>query len=219
MRTCPFALPALVGLTLSVGGCQQGIAWFVAQFQPPKEYKAEYRLPPGKKVLVFVDDFRRPVGHPPIKEKLTDQINKLLVEHKVAAETMLYDKLDDLAHSERDFNRMPIPNVGRRLGADLVVYVEIRKFSLKENEQSPLWQGQMDVNVKVVDSAAGLLWPPKDQPGGYPVTYADSKPSEDLSPTYGQVVCDRMAEKLGRKIARLFYDHKVPVNLFGEPME
>jgi hypothetical protein len=217
LRRTLLVLVLIVPLTAAAGGCQF-FAWFMAQFSPPKSVDALYKLPEGKKVLVFVDDFRRPVRWEPIKQLLTERINAELAEHKVAAATVSYEKLEDLVHAARDFNRMPIPNVGRELGADLVVYVEIRRFSLKENEQSPLWQGHMDVNVKAVNSRTGLLWP-EDRPDGYPLSYADPRPSENLSETYGRVVAKNVAAKMGRNIARLFYDHTVPTRVFGDEDE
>lgn len=204
-------------LTAALGGCQL-VAFIVAQFAPPQDVEAVYEPPEGKTVLVFVDDFRRPVSYEPIKEALAEGVAAELVEHEVAARTIPYGKFEDLVHSTRDFNRMPIPNVGRELGADLVVYVEIRRFSLKEDDQSPLWQGQMDVNVKVVNSQTGILWP-KGRPDGYPVSYAEREPSQDLSETYGTVVAKKVAAKMSRKVARLFYDHKVPAKVFGDEEE
>ena len=217
IRRSLIVLMLIAPLTGALGGCQF-VAWFVAQFYPPKKVKALYKLPEGKKVLVFVDDLRRPVSYEPIKEGLAERLSAELIKNKVAASTVPYEKLEDLAHATRDFNRMPIPNIGRKLGADVVVYVEIREFSLKENDQSPLWQGRMDVNVKVVNSQTGLLWP-EGRPDGYPLSYADSKPSENLSESYGIVVAKNLAAKTARNIGRLFYNHKVPVEIFGDEDE
>jgi len=210
-------LVLIVPLTAAAGGCQF-FAWFVAQFSPPKKVEALYKLPKGKKVLVFVDDFRRPVRWEPIKELLTERVNAELTEQKLAATTVPYEKLEDLAHSTRDFNKLSIPRIGHSLGAELVVYVEIREFGLKENDQSPLWQGRMDANVKIVDPRKGTLWP-EDRPDGYPLSYAEPRPSENLSETYGRVVAKNVAAKMGRKIARLFYDHTVPTRVFEDEGE
>jgi hypothetical protein len=181
-------------------------------FEPPSEVAARFALPEGKKVLVFVDDFRRPVTYAPFKRKLTEQINKRLLDSKVAASLVPYEKFEHLAHAERKFNQMSIPNVARRLKADLVVYVEIHKLQFREHGSNSLWRGRAHVEVKVVDSTRGLLWP-KDRPAGHRVEYVDPRPSEGTSPTHWEVVASRIAAALGREIAQLFYRHT------GDPVE
>ena len=176
-----------------------------AQMAPPKKYPAKYKLPEGKRVLVFVDDYRQPVNYEPIKEELARRIAKEFTEHKVAMEIIPYERLEDLAYSTRRFREMGIPSVAKKLGAEMVVYVDIRRFSLKENPQSPLWQGRLEVDVKVVDPDKGKIWP-KDRPDGYPVIYADREPSEKLSAGYDVVLAKMVAALTARKLAKLFYD-------------
>jgi len=177
---------------------------------PPKVVKALYKLPGGKTVLVFVDDFRRPVAHRPIKQELTERLNRQILAHRLAAKTIPHKQLADLARSAKDFGRMPIPAIGRKLGAELVVYIDIRKFSLKGKGAETLWRGRLEVSVKVVDSKTGLLWP-ADRPGGCPLAYSDLRPSEGRAETHKAVVLKRVAQRMAEKIARLFRDHPIPI--------
>jgi len=209
---------ALTGLAASAGGCAV-FAWLAAQTAPPRKFPAKYKLPKGKKVLVFVDDYRWPVNYEPIKAELARRIAKELIEHKAVEEIIPYERLEDLAYSTRQFRQMGIPAVAKKLGADLVVYVDIRRFTLKENPGSPLWQGWMEVDVKVVDPKEGPIWPPKDRPDGYPIKYADREPSTNLSDTYDVVLSKVVAALTARKVGRLFYDRTERAKWFGDKEE
>ena len=216
-RAAGLLVAILAPLSAALGGCA-AFAHFWALVSPPKKVKAKFTPPKGKKVLVFVDDFRQPISHETMKKELTARLNKELKDNKVARETVPYDRLADLA-GDPTFNRTRITNIGKRLGADLVIYVEIHKLTLKESPDSPLWQGSLHVGVKVVDCERGKLWP-KDRPEkGYSVDYTEPHVSEDLSTTYGIVVTKRLAARVARRIVRLFHDHTEPTYLFGKEDE
>ena len=195
-----------------LGGCA-AFSWFVAQFAPPQEVKAEFKLPKDKKVLVFVDDMLHEVNYAPIKGDLTEKLNSQLAEHKIAANTIPYEQVQDLA-ARGDFNRLAVKEVGEKLGADVVIYVDIERFSLKENEASPLWRGELAGSVRVVDVKVGRLWPTDREK--YPVPAVETPPTENASKTYGAELSRLLAEKLADRIAKLFYDHKVPVQSFDQ---
>jgi len=110
---------------------------------------------------------------------------------------------------------MSIPDVGRTLGADLVLYVDITRLQLKENDLSPLWQGKMECMVKVVDATKGVLWP-KDRADGYPVACADARPSENLSESYGIQVAERMSNRMALTIAQMFLETERAQGAFAE---
>jgi hypothetical protein len=213
----------LACLSAAFGGCA-AFAHLVAALSPPKTVKAVFQPSKGKKVLVFVDDLRlnydprQPGSSETMKKELTTRLNKEILDNKVARETIPYDRLSDLA-GEPTFRRMRIPNIGKRLGADLVVYVEIHKLTLRESPDSPLYRGTLNVGVKIVDVERGRLWPTDRPDKGYAVDYTEPHVSEDLSVTYAVVVTKRLAARVARRVARLFYKHKVPTHLFGKDDE
>ncbi|HUT60986.1 MAG TPA: hypothetical protein VNA25_24325 [Phycisphaerae bacterium] len=205
-------LRALTTLVLAAaaaaGGCTQGLAWLVAQFTPPKRVKAVYQPPKGKKVLVFVDDQKFPVEYEPVKYELAARINKQLIEHKIARSTVRYELLQNLS-TTRDFHRLAISEVGAKLGADLVLYVQIEAFSLKDNPYSPLWQGRLETSVWFVDARKpAKLWPTDVPHGsGHIVPPVEFKPTENPSVTYGEEVAKSLAAQMAERIVKLFYDH------------
>ncbi|NLW85446.1 MAG: hypothetical protein GXY38_01085 [Planctomycetes bacterium] len=209
-RNLPYAGVMLLIASL-MGGCQL-VAWVVAVFQPPQKVNAVYEPPQGKRYLVFVDD-RQPVPYEPIKFELADLVSKGLVEHGIARSTVPYELVQDLSMTP-GFQSMPISEVGRRLGAEVVLYVQIDKLIMKDNPMSPLWQGRFETSVWVVDAEASpidaRLWP-KDRPRGigHPVPPVELKPQENPSATYGQEVASKLAQGMSTNILRLFHKHEV----------
>ena len=204
------AITILLLLTAMIAtGCGPTIGWMVNAFAPPKKIEAVYEPPEGKTILVFVDDMKNPVSYEPVKAQLTESLNAMLEENKVAAATVPYRKLLELMSASRDFNRMAVGEVGQKLGADMVLYVIVEEFSLKENEMTPLWQGKLATTVRIVDTAEGRLWP-DDRPEGYPVRPVETSPRADSSPRYGEVLSKVLAAKMADRIAKLLYDHKIP---------
>jgi hypothetical protein len=197
----------LATLSVSLGGCAV-ISWVTAQFAPPKKVPAVYKAPKGKKVLVFVDDVRRPVSYEPIKRLLTDRLNEQLDEHNIAGETVPYDRLVDVMAATPSFHRLSVSEVGERVDAELVLYVEINRFSLRDDPDSPLWAGTLDTTVRWMEVGQGRLWP-RDRPRGQPVKPVELPMVDEPSPTYGQKVASELATKMADRIARLFYDHKI----------
>lgn len=209
MRTIQrlFLVILLTASTFSLGGCAV-FGWFVAQFSPPQKVDAVYTPPSGKTILVFVDDLANPVSYEPIKAELTKRLNKKIIENEIAAEVVPYEELLNLMAATPGFNQLHIPTVGRKLDADLVLYVEIVRFCLKDNEVSPLWHGELKTKVKIVDSRQGRLWP-DDRPGGYPVEPVETRPAENPSSSYGSELTEILAERMANTISQIFYDHKV----------
>jgi len=197
-----------------LGGCTLA-NWFVAVFSPPQKVKALYKPPKDKSYLVFVDDLLCPVTYEPIKRELTESLSEQLIEHGIAASTVPYEDLLDLMAANSNFNSMHVPTVGRKLGADMVLYVQIDEFALKDDQASPLWKGLLRVTVKIVDSDAGRLWPP-DRPGGYPLSAIETPQTEHPSPAYGTELASLLADKAADRITKLFYEHEVPAQPFGK---
>jgi len=213
MRTTKAICLALLTLVLAAavvgtGGCTPVIGWFANAFAPPQKVKALYKPPPGKTVLVFVDDMLSPVSYERVKAELTGRLNRQLAEHGIAGKTIGYDELLVLISATPNFNELAISEVGRKLGADVVLYVQITGFSLKDEEGMPLWRGRLATAVRFVGVEAGRLWP-EDRQGGYPVEPVEIPPSSHPSPTYGEALSKMLAEKMADSIAKLFYDHEI----------
>jgi hypothetical protein len=205
-------LPALLSLALMCSSCQL-LGVVMSQVQAAQKIKPVY-VPQtkGKKVLVFVDDRISPVSYQPIKRLLTDKLNTQLVEHKIAGEVLPYERLLDLMTSQRKFDELTVVEVGKLTEADLVLYVDITAFQLKEDSEIPLWDGKLETAVRWIDvnaatPAGAKLWPVHKM-GGYAVPAVTVQPKADTSANYSSELATSLAEKMADQIAKLFYEHE-----------
>lgn len=202
-------MACLAALAATAGGCTQGLAWLTAQWTPPKKIEALYEPPKGKTILVFVDD-RPNVSYAPIKSILADKINRKLKDAEVARDTVNPDRVQDLS-TRREFPQMAISEVGRKLDADLVLYVQIEAFALHDSPDSlpSKWQGKLVTSIRMIDAREQVkLWPkgvPRDT--GYRVPPLLFEPTENPSPLYGQAIADALAEQMADRIVNCFHTH------------
>jgi len=193
----------LLGLT----GCAM-FEWAVAAMAPPEEAKATFDLPKDKRILVFPDDQSAPLPYPPFKRMLANKINAELMDHKLASETIPYDRIVDLQAGNSDFDRLPVDETGSKLGADLVIFMQMGEFRLKDNADDPLWHGRATAFIRVVDVHTGQrLWPALPQEGFALSVETDASDNSDAS--YGAQLTEQMATSMGDQIAKLFYKHTV----------
>ncbi len=190
----------------NVSGCA-GVAWFAAIFSPPKAVPAEYVFPRQETVLVLVDDPTDIAGSTPVKYELTRRINKELEDNQITEHLVSYKRLMDISAATPNFNRLSTAEIGRKADADIVLYIKIDHFSLKDNSMTPIWHGKFKTSVRVVDVEEGRLWP-KDLVGGYPVQEVDTKPIEgDGSSRFETKLAKSMAHEMAKNIVNLFYEH------------
>lgn len=214
-RFARLARPVCLGLTAAalagaVAGCSAaGLAWLTAALAPPKKVPAQYKPPQDKTLLVFVCDKDNPVDYEPIKGELTDRLNEQLAANRVAARTIPYQRLAELASATPEFNALSVSDVGRKLGADLVLYVRIDGFALKDSAASELWRGQLQVSVRIVEVGKGRLWP-LDRPGGHPIPAVETSTATESSPLYASELARTLATRMADRVAKLFYDHTEP---------
>jgi len=193
----------LVSLATCAGCRAMAATWTV--FFPKETVPAEFELPPAKKVLVFPDDMFSPLSYPPAKRSLAKKLNDILAEKKLAADLIPYDELRDLAADDADFNKLEVATVGRKLGADLVIYIVLDPLMLKDAPEDSLWHGRFGGRVRVVDVRKGRIWP--EESVGRQVSIVE-QPADNASETYGEKLALTLGAKLGEKIGFLFAEHK-----------
>ncbi len=203
-RTTPILLTIALAMAALCGGCQAAAAWWTI-FVKYETIKPVFELPAGKKVLVFPDDAHNPLSYPPARRALAKTVNDMLAEKKVAADIVPYDELLDLAAADPDFNKLDVASVGRKLGADLVIYIVLDPLRLKDTPTDSLWHGRFGGRARVVDVKKGRIWP--EEPEGRQVDVSDPA-KENSSEAYGERLALNLSEDLGEKIGFLFTKHK-----------
>jgi hypothetical protein len=211
MSRLPLAIPTAVLLVmLAMTECSCAVVAFVAaKFTPPEKVEPEYAVPKGKTILIFVDDMLSPLTYPPLKAELSRMIGEELVKNEVAAKVVPYDRLADLASSTPAFNSLAVGEIGQKLGADLVLYVQIDEFDLRDPSAPQLWKGHLQVTVRLVDVAKGRLWP-TDRPAGFTVPPANTPTSAESSESHGEQLATSLSAMTADSVAKLLYKHEKP---------
>ncbi|MBI5724697.1 MAG: tyrosine-protein phosphatase [Planctomycetes bacterium] len=183
-----------------------GLLWLL---QPLTAVDAQYKIERGKKILVFVDDPKNVVPYERLKKRLVASLNKELTGNNVAASTVPHERLTNLMLSTPNFNDLSVSEVGQKLGADIIIYVKLENFSLKDEPATTVWNARLATSVKVVDSRGKRLWPTGQNTFDIdPVEL----PSEDKpDPNFAETLTNRLADKMADKIAKLFYNYNKPV--------
>jgi hypothetical protein len=170
---------------------------------PPK-VPAEY-VPEPKPMLVLVENYQ----HQSSVNAHADLLGRMLVkelEARRVAPIVPLDRLQELRDARpRDFQTMSMSTIGREIGAEQILYVQLHNSDVTPMAGGNALTGQTSASVKVVDVATGdTLWPGGiAAEAGHPVAAATK-----LGTSNGgniQDVRQRMYVDLSHQIARLFY--------------
>jgi len=211
------ALALCLAAATSLNGCAP-VAYLTALIHGPEKIDAKFELPKDKTTLVLVDSYD---SHEMMKRVLTQAVSKQLRDRGLVTTTIPYNAITALRMiTPESFNRMAVTEIGRKLGAEIVICVHINKFALKDNDADVMWHGQIEARVKVVavtdDNTSARLWP-DDRPAGHPVGPVERPEATDSSPSYASIMTKSLALELADELTRLFYKHeRTGINAYGD---
>jgi len=187
-------------------GCQQLAVLFLPDTRPL--VRAEFKLPRGK-TAVLVDDFMVDIEDAAVKGRIADRVIELLGTQRALrkVEFVSSDKLDALTTETPDGKLVSIRALGKQLGADTVIYVNITQFDLQSDPQTPLALPSGGARVKVIKSETGArLWP--IDIAGRSIRVRGRREPETVEAKNRAKWTGVLVDMLAGKIAKLFYDHR-----------
>lgn len=173
----------------------------------PAKDPAQYTLP-QKTIVVFIDDRANVMPRSRlIQQTALRATNELLKVAKVVPAALDPATISREAARETTGRLMAIDEIGRKVGAGVVIYAVPRKFSLAD-ERGPVPSCILD--VKVIDCETGeRLWPGPMQYEYHaltvelayksPLRYEDER-AEELQ--------QKLADVTGLRLAQLFFAHE-----------
>lgn len=192
--------------TLTSGCLIAGYAASIAQ-GPPK-VEAKYK-PTSRPMAVVVESSRQKGNAGQIREQLSGLLAVELRRNNVAEVVESY-KVHDLRQSDpKAFRAMTVDEIGKKVGAEQVLYVDLLQADVSENTGGVMMKGIVTAEVRLVDVPTGkVLWP-QGLGDGYLVSVETPyKATKDSSAR------DAMREGLARgaadTIAKLFYTWVIP---------
>lgn len=203
------SLAAIVAL--APAGCNYVAAGALIIGGPPKVPAAFDDLPAERKTIVFVDDRSNVVPRRALRRAVGEATEQTLIGEKVlAAEQVLPSSgaLYALSQEKRS-DTLSVVDVGKAVGADVVIYVSMNQFTLSRDGSGAFQPGASGF-VKVFDVTANQrLWPP-DTGRGFPVSFMEPNPRPEApkGSTERSRAEEDLAREFGVRVARLFFEHK-----------
>ena len=194
-------LVSLALLLCFAGGCNVG--GFAADALTPRIRNAQYVPPKTQTMLVLVENRTNPGMVVAEAEQLANVIITDLKDHEVCGITdpqKLQDLRDRLGTK---VDKMSISDLGKALGANQVLYVNLVHLQLANTEGLPQ-SGEMELRVHVVDVKTNdTVWPlgSADFPLTFKTPLTVDVDSRKLEIIRNGLLCDA-----GTTVGRLFHD-------------
>ena len=199
------AIVVMCATVLLVAGCNYLLPASYIIEGPPKA-PAAFELP-SKRTVVIVDDKINRMPRVALRVGIGDSVGTHLLENNVVPETITTrDAVALIRRMDTASKPISIQRICESLGAEQVVYVEIDDFNLSggREEGGP----EAVALVKVLDITNGSrLWPTAGSEAVQSFLQ-DINPSLITTSAGRREVEDKLAEKLGEDIAKLFYAHE-----------
>lgn len=174
---------------------------------------AEYKLPKDKKIAILIDDLYSPIPLANAKGYLAEKIRTVLIEEGNFPQKNIIDYKLISDYIEREYetqNKLtPIAEIGKKIGADYVIYVNITEHSLQEEKDNPLVSPYIRAYVKVVKvegPESKRIWPIEKI--GKEIFVRQKTVAELISDVNTEEYYSKLLAALADRIAKLFFDHK-----------
>jgi hypothetical protein len=175
----------------------------------PPSIEAQYTLP-DQKTVVFVDDRTNILSRTQLRAVIGDKVSTDLMGKNLVTETISSRDAISIARKDESMEKpMPISEIGQRVGAVTIIYVQIREFAL--SEPGGLARPSALASVKVIDvPARSRLYPaPSELTGQLVTTNMREVGTELYQSTAGRrQIEDALAAEIGAEVAKLFYKHE-----------
>ncbi len=159
------ALGLSLMLLLSATGCARwGGLFYALGGGRGQKIPAEYELPPGK-LLILVDDPKEKVTWPRARTLLARYVGEELLAHEAISTVISPRSLAKFRQSDSKFESYAADEIGRKLGAKTVLWIEVRDFVAPEEVEEISTAAKMTLGIKVLTTAEEVsphgvrLWP------------------------------------------------------------
>ncbi len=204
MRLFKRCAAALLACSMCVAaGCS--LVSVVSERTVGQTVKAKYVPIKTDSMLVLVESYELALDSPIESEHMTLTLNKTLADNKVAP--MIDEQRLEKLRDTDSYRQMSIAEIGRKVGAKQVLYVNITRAEIEKPTGSGQMRGHMEALVKIVDSqSADTRWP-TDAPSEFvqiTTQWIPQSPDKTDNDVRAQM-SDEMADDIGK----LFHDYQV----------
>ena len=203
-RAVVFGACALAALP--AGGCNI-LGPVATVISGPPKVEARYKLDPNRPTVIFIDDRASRVPQRALRLAKSREAETVLMEKKaVRPDSMIASQgAMQFAASERSGSPYSIEEIGRSVGAEVVIFVSMESWALSRDGAtlSPAARAK----VKVIDVKNGVRLFPTSDHQGYPMIAQMPVTTSSAPSTAGEIntVHAALAAFAGRELARLFF--------------
>lgn len=195
-------------LSLAMSACNIAGPVFVLMSGPPKS-QALFELDPDRTYVVFVDDMRSRMPKRSLRNVISRSAERELIRNDSlpAKQIIPGGAAYTVIQSESWGDRMSIVDIGRRVGAEVILYITVDRFELSLDRVS-VWP-VMSARLKILDVQNNeRIWPTN--------TIGHMINVEPLALRGGQMPTtlsgradleEQLSERFGVAIAQVFYKH------------
>lgn len=181
----------------------------------PGKVEPQFTLDETMKTVVFVDDPSSRITQRRLRYAIAKKATDELLEKRILVDMEDPRGILTASSNEQYGKQMSIEELGRSVGADLVIYAVVTDFSLTPEVGAYLPKAIM--RVKLIDTRDGQrIWPP-DERGHVMNVQMPQRPGVAPTNTGDRVeVEQQLATRAGLGLAQLFYKHEITETvLFG----
>lgn len=203
-------LPLVVGVSVTALGVAAGcniVGPALLLAHGPEKIPQAYELDRERPVVIFLDDRELNIRRAPTRERITAAAERALLDRKAVDRVIDSRAAATLVQGEPRGDLMPISEVGRKVGAELVIYVVPEVFTLSSDGQT--FAPMARLRVKVLDAAADTrLWPEEREGYSFDITASTRQGAPPTDAAGLREAEDGFADLVGRRLAELFYKHE-----------
>ena len=158
-----FTVIAYLVAAVFCGGCSiMGVLASPSAHERRIEAEYDLRKRQDEKILVFVDESKGGDSSLDFRMDLSERIiYDLEKKARISQKNLIgYEEIASLRQLRGDFDILLPAQIGKELGAGLVLYLQIVDYSLYGKSHERYYNGNLVSRCVVVDSATGeILWP------------------------------------------------------------
>jgi hypothetical protein len=204
------AVLAAAGLAVlgfvGAGGCNIVGPAFLLVHGPEKTSKV-HTLEKQRPTVVFIDDRSSAVPRRGLRVIMGQQAEQTLLSEGVLKDAISSESALAAASKDRYGQPLSITDIGKAVGAEVVVYITIDRFALSPDGSS--FTPTVDARAKVVDVIKDArVWP--DDERGFAFT-VQMRQRQGFAPADASSIAkaqSELAADAGLGIAQLFFDHE-----------
>ncbi|TVQ50913.1 MAG: hypothetical protein EA377_13615 [Phycisphaerales bacterium] len=207
---------ALWAILLMTAGCNI-VGPVAAVVAGPGSIEAEYRLE-DRPTVVFVDDRKNTMNPIALRRVIADRVTEELMRRNLVTQMISpTDAMNYAAAHDSAKNVIPVDVVGRAVGAEQVIFIEMLGFADQTAEQRSRGVASFQVRVIDVENRERLFPTSGNGEGNFgssaPARFLNAN-TRDISPEMLQSralrtqVREMLANEVGDRVAKLFYKHE-----------